>query len=208
VNLKSATDADYVHILYDDDGINYNGKTIPVFKGDNVTLDYDDYFTEKNVNQISDDWNSSNPSVASIDESGNITAVGIGITTIQVIVNFKYNVCADMDCQDYQCYQPDLDDPDNCLSYDWPGEETASCTIEVKAPASPLNNIDLEATGVVESNGTKTLDMDAGSSANFIIKLIPSNGDIHDTHWNSAGFQTWLDEFNKTLGEISIRPLQ
>lgn len=30
----------------------------------------------------------------------------------------------------------------------------------------------------------------------------------NDTHWSSAGFQTWLDEFNKTLGEISIRPLQ
>jgi hypothetical protein len=30
----------------------------------------------------------------------------------------------------------------------------------------------------------------------------------NDTHWSSAGFQTWLDEFNKTLGEISAWPLR
>jgi hypothetical protein len=80
----------YTHITYN--GTNISNGTITLTEGDEATLDYDDYIAEPGASEPIDDWLTipSNNSVASIDAYGNITAIGAGTITIELIESYSY----------------------------------------------------------------------------------------------------------------------
>jgi hypothetical protein len=173
---KSALDDYYLHITYNGD--DYTENTISIKNDESISLDYDDNVAEV----ISDSWNSSNTTIATINESGVVKALAIGSTTITLTVNYTY-----ID----QIWEPcfTTDDDDNCIGayvdeteY---GTLTASCTIEVTASEPPaLESIDLEPVDqekfpvTVNSDDTKHMVLYVGDLPDFNIVLEP-DGSIY-----------------------------
>src|ERR1035437_3757934 len=180
--LKSAADVPYLHILYDGD--DYTAQTIPLTKGDEIQLDYDDpdYITE-----ISDSWSSTNSSVASVDEyTGKVITHSAGQTTIVLSLYCSYTTwdfCSD-----------GSDDICEVTEY---GTLEASCDINVSNPVQ-VNSVFIQYNGNDYTNKNVLIENNSDITLNASIR--PTNAEYTDIYWSSDNTNSvsFGDETNYT----------